>query len=119
VDKKSLGLIIAGYASLGIGIGLLGGMGGAIGTAQEASDDAKAADVPSAEEDRIDAIDRGERADRAAIGLGVAGGVLVVTGAILAGVAHSRFSRSRKTAHNLCLPAAGRGSVGVGCQLRF
>jgi hypothetical protein len=82
---------------LGIGIGLaaaggvgLGVMGAGMGLGARAQRDVLAADTLELEAERISAIQRGNTANTLAIVGGVAGGALLVSGAVLIGIAAKR-----------------------------
>ncbi len=119
--RKAITVTATGYGFLGVGLGLATGMGAAIGKGVQANKDAKNANVPSAEQDRVDALDAGKRANTMALGLGFAAGAVLLTGIILVGVGHVRLKKSResKTAFRFCSPTAGADGVGVGCTFSF
>lgn len=107
-------LKIAGGSAIGLGLGLGVGMIGALvhGAAlhqQAASMTYKGRLIPEADAGQFKDIDaRGHRADNAAIGLGVAGGVLAVVGVALV-VVDARQSRAarRVALRSSILPTAG------------
>ena len=107
-------LRIAGGSAIGLGLGLGVGMIGALvhGSvlhAQAASMTHKGQLIPEADAGRFKDIDaRGHRSDNAAIGLGVAGGVLAAVGVALVVVDARRGRAPRRVAlASSILPTAG------------
>lgn len=107
------GLVIGGAVAAGLGVGALGLMAAGIGMG------ARANDISGLSPDDVDGrraqFDRGRTGNTLAIAGGVAGGVLLVTGAVLLGLG---LRRSR--AGNVALaPVPTRGGTALVLQGRF
>jgi hypothetical protein len=109
-------LRIAGGAVLGVGLALGGGMVAALVRGASLRDQAEALSGPASAEQTIDSDDasmfaaitrRGELADHAAIGLGVAAGALSVVGAALLVLDARRSKTARFALQPSILPTAG------------
>lgn len=109
---KWKGLAIGGGVALGVGVGLVvvGAVGGAKGQAVEKDFTAMSCDpaMPSAGT-CADLADKGKTMNTLAIAGGVAGGVLVITGAVLLGLGLKRKAAVKQQAF---APAFGPGFVG-------
>lgn len=89
-------LVISGAVLLGLGVAGLAVMGAGLGIGAGANDLSELQDDDI--EGRRDQFSRGRSANAMAIGGGVAGGVLVVTGAVLLGVGLAKNRRATPTA---------------------
>lgn len=110
------GLVIGGAVAAGLGVGGLGLMAAGLGMG------ARANDISDLEPDDVDGrrerFDRGRTGNVLAIAGGVAGGVLLVTGAVLLGIGVPRLAAGKRGAVAL-LPAPLRSGTGLVLSGRF
>lgn len=110
------GLVIGGAVAAGLGVGGLGLMAAGLGMGARAND---IADLePSDIDGRRDRFDRGRTGNTLAIAGGVAGGVLLVTGAVLLGIGVPRMKAGKRGTVAL-VPAPLRGGPGFVLHGRF
>lgn len=114
--RASRGLVIGGAVAAGLGVGGLGLMAAGLGMGARANDISDLA--PNDIDDRRDRFDRGRTGNALAIAGGVAGGVLLVTGAVLLGLGLSRARAGRSSTMALA-PAPLRGGTGLVLHGRF
>ena len=114
--RAGRGLVIGGAVAAGLGVGGLALMAAGLGMG------ARANDISDLEPDDIDGrrdrFDRGRTGNTLAIAGGVAGGVLLVTGAVLLGIGLSRTRAGRASTVAL-VPAPLRGGSGLVLHGRF
>lgn len=110
-DPKAKPLIIAGAVTAGLGVAGLGLMAGGLAMGSAAND------VPEdqALEDRRSQFDRGRTGNTLAYVGGIAGGVLLVSGAVLLGIG----LKKRNTGKLSAAPWGGRGTAGLSLAGRF
>lgn len=117
VRRPGRALTITGLTVAGLGVGASAiWIAGLIG-AQRAEDDLAATTSISDENTRIDAFDRGDRANTLALTGAVVSGALVVGGMAL--FVAGRVIASRRGAATACLPSVGPRTAGLGCTIRF
>lgn len=104
-------LVIAGAVLVGVGVAGLAVMGAGLGIGAGAND------ISGLDDDDItgrrDQFARGRTGNGMALGGGIAGGVLAVTGAVLLGIGVAKNKKAAPTAW------LGPGSAGVGVRGRF
>ena len=115
-SRGGRGLVIGGAVAAGLGVGGLGLMAAGLGMGARANDisDLEPDDVDG----RRDRFDRGRTGNTLAIAGGVAGGVLLVTGAVLLGLGVPRL-KAGKRGDVALLPAPLRGGPGLVLHGRF
>lgn len=113
---RGRGLVIGGAVAAGLGVGGLGLMAAGLGVGARANDisDLEPTDL----DDRRDRFDRGRTGNTLAIAGGVAGGVLLVTGAVLLGIGVPRMKAGKRASVAL-VPAPLRGGPGFVLHGRF
>jgi tetratricopeptide (TPR) repeat protein len=115
-DKRWRGLTISGAVLTGVGACLGGGMVAGLVLGERANDKVSNLETLDEEEERMDEYDRGLLYNKLAIGMGVAGGVVLVTGVALLAVGQARKRRSRRVA---LMPVLGPHTLGGAATLRF
>jgi len=110
-DPRAKPLIIAGAVTAGLGVVGLGLMAGGLAMGSSANE----LDEDVSLEDRRDQFDRGRSGNTLAYVGGAAGGVLLVTGAVLLGLG----LKKRSTGTMAVAPWGGRRSAGVSVGGRF
>lgn len=114
--RGARGLVIGGAVAAGLGVGGLGLMAAGLGMG------ARANDISDLDPDDVDGrrarFDRGRTGNALAIAGGVAGGVLLVTGAVLLGLGLRRARAGRSSSVAL-LPAPARDGAALVLHGRF
>lgn len=111
--RKGTGLIAGGAVALGVGVAALAVMGAGMAKAKGAETFA----MDQTPGDRREQIERGNVGNAMAVGGAVAGGVLLVTGAVL--VAIGAKKRKNDPPRTSLSGAFGRRMVGVNVSVRF
>ncbi len=110
-DPKAKPLLIAGAVTAGLGVAGLGLMAGGLAIGNAANDLEDGLSI----EDRRAQFDRGRTGDTLAIVGGVAGGALLVTGAVLVGIG----LKKRSTGRMAVAPWGARAAAGATLRGRF
>lgn len=110
-DPRAKPLIIAGAVTAGLGVAGLGLMAGGLAMGNAANDLEDGLSI----EDRRAQFDRGRTGDTLAYVGAIAGGVLLVTGAVLVGIG----LKKRSTGTMAVAPFGGRGTAGMSLTGRF
>jgi len=117
-DRRSLHpLVLGGGVGLGLGAVGLGVMGAGLAMGNKAQQDFESALGPDDEGLRVGFVEDGERANTIAIAGGVAGGVFVITGAVLVALGVKRGAGRGQQAS--ITPTIGRESAMLVLQGRF
>jgi len=107
---------IAGWTLTGLGLGATGASVAGLVLGRDANRDITQTDLPSHEPLRIDAIDRGQRSNRLAMGAGIAAGTLLTIG-VTSVVIGLVLRRRARTGGRTARPTAGhRASVEGGSR---
>lgn len=114
--RGARGLVIGGAVAAGLGVGGLGLMAAGLGMGARANDISDLA--PDDVDGRRARFDRGRTGNALAIAGGVAGGVLLVTGAVLLGLGLRR-ARAGRASDVALVPAPARDGAALVLQGRF
>jgi hypothetical protein len=111
------GLVIGGAVAAGLGVGGLGLMAAGLGMGARSNDisDLEPGDIDG----RRDRFDRGRTGNTLAIAGGVAGGVLLVAGAVLLGIGVPRLEAGKRGSTVALVPAPLRSGTGLVLHGRF
>jgi len=119
--RRARVLTITGAVTLSVGVAALAAMGGGLawGARLESRGEGRVEDEPGVMADELQSVvSQGKTANGLAIGMGVAGGVLLGTGIGLL-VAGRVGAKKHGTAQRAMQPVFGRGLVGVSARWRF
>jgi tetratricopeptide (TPR) repeat protein len=114
--RGARGLVIGGAVAAGLGVGGLGLMAAGLGMGARANDISDLA--PDDVDGRRARFDRGRTGNALAIAGGVAGGVLLLTGAVLLGLGLKR-ARAGRASDVALVPAPSRDGAALVLQGRF